>query len=345
MSTEGGTKAVIVALFANVGIAVTKFVAWIFSGSSSMLAEAVHSLADSGNQLLLLIGGRVSKRRADLEHPFGYGRERYVYAFVVAIVLFSVGGLFSIYEGVNKLNDPHPLDNIWLPILVLAIAMILEASALRTAVIESNRARGDQGWVSFIKRSKSPELPVILLEDTAALLGLVFAFIGVGLTFLTGNPLWDAIGTLCIGVLLVLVAFVLAIETKSLLVGEGVNPKDHDAIVAAILNGPETDQIIHMKTLYLGPEELLIAAKIAYQPNQTLDNVSAATNQIENRIRKAMPIARMIYIEPDVFRPELVGVAPSINDTGEIEVIEAENGEHPDDPNPPTETFVIKSYD
>lgn len=310
-----------------------------------MLAESVHSLADSGNQLLLLIGGHRSKRRADLDHPFGYGRERYIYAFVVAIVLFSVGGLFSIYEGINKLNNPHPLENIWLPLLVLTIAMILEASALRTAVIESNRARGDQSWMSFIKRSKSPELPVILLEDTAALLGLVFAFIGVGLTFVTGNPVWDAIGTLCIGALLVLVAILLAAETKSLLLGEGVNPKDHDAIVEAILDGPETDQIIHMKTLYIGPEELLIAAKIAYQPNKDLEQVVAATNNIENRIRKVMPIARMIYIEPDVFRPELVGVAPSINDTGEIAVIDAGVREPSDDPNPPTETFVIKSSD
>ncbi|MGB3413247.1 MAG: cation diffusion facilitator family transporter [Microbacteriaceae bacterium] len=339
MSTEGGTKAVVVALVANVGIAATKFVAWIFSGSSSMLAESVHSLADSGNQLLLLIGGKRSKRRADVDHPFGYGRERYIYAFVVAIVLFSVGGLFSLFEGFKKINEPHPLDNVWLPLVVLGIAMILEASALRTAVIESNRVRGDQSWFNFIRRSKSPELPVILLEDTAALLGLVFAFLGVGLTILTGNPLWDGIGTLCIGALLVLVAILLAAETKSLLLGEGVDTKDHNALVDAILAGPETDQIIHMKTLYLGPEEVLVAAKIAFPAKKTIEEVSAATNQIENRIRAVLPIARLIYIEPDVFKAELVGVAPSIDSTGEIPIIP------PVESAPPTENIVIRSYD
>jgi cation diffusion facilitator family transporter len=213
----------VVAFAVNLGIAVSKFIAWAFSGSSSMLAEAVHSVADVGSQLLLLLGGRKAKKRADLEHPFGYGRERCVYAFVVSIILFSIGGVFSLYEGFDKLQHPHPLENAWLPILVLAIAMVLESLSLRTANKESNHVRGNQTWVQFVRHAKAPELPVVLLEDIAALTGLAFAFVGVGLTILTDEPIWDAVGTLAIGVLLVLVAIILGIETTSLLVGEGAS--------------------------------------------------------------------------------------------------------------------------
>jgi cation diffusion facilitator family transporter len=301
MSASGGTKAIIAAFLANSGIALTKFIAWFFSGSASMLAEAVHSVADAGNQLLLILGGRQAKKKADKEHPFGYGRERYVYAFVVAIILFSVGGIFSIYEGVDKLQHPHELENWWLPLLVLSIAIVLESFSLRTAVVESNHVRGKQSWVEFVRHAKAPELPVVLLEDIAALLGLVFAFIAVGLTVLTGNPLFDAIGTLMIGTLLILVAIILGIETKSLLVGEGATEGDHDKIERAILAGPEADRIIHMKTLYLGPDELLVAAKVGFHGDQRLLEVSTATNVIEQRIREAVPAARVIYVEPDVY--------------------------------------------
>ena len=301
MSASGGTKAIIAAFLANSGIALTKFIAWFFSGSASMLAEAVHSVADAGNQLLLILGGRQAKKKADKEHPFGYGRERYVYAFVVAIILFSVGGIFSIYEGVDKLQHPHELENWWLPLLVLSIAIVLESFSLRTAVVESNHVRGKQSWVQFVRHAKAPELPVVLLEDIAALLGLVFAFIAVGLTVLTGNPLFDAIGTLMIGTLLILVAIILGIETKSLLVGEGATEGDHDKIERAILAGPEADRIIHMKTLYLGPDELLVAAKVGFHGDQRLLEVSTATNVIEQRIREAVPAARVIYLEPDVY--------------------------------------------
>ena len=301
MSASGGTKAIIAAFLANSGIALTKFIAWFFSGSASMLAEAVHSVADAGNQLLLILGGRQAKKKADKEHPFGYGRERYVYAFVVAIILFSVGGIFSIYEGVDKLQHPHELENWWLPLLVLSIAIVLESFSLRTAVVESNHVRGKQSWVQFVRHAKAPELPVVLLEDIAALLGLVFAFIAVGLTVLTGNPLFDAIGTLMIGTLLILVAIILGIETKSLLVGEGATEGDHDKIERAILAGPEADRIIHMKTLYLGPDELLVAAKVGFHGDQRLLEVSTATNVIEQRIREAVPAARVIYVEPDVY--------------------------------------------
>ncbi|MDR5701931.1 cation diffusion facilitator family transporter [Agromyces aerolatus] len=307
MSATGGTKAIIAAFLANLGIAITKFIAWAVSGSASMLAEGVHSLADSGNQLLLILGGRKAKKQADREHPFGYGRERYVYAFVVSIILFSVGGVFSIYEGIDKLQHPHELTNVWLPILVLGIAIVLESFSLRTAVKESNPLRGRQTWVQFVRRAKAPELPVVLLEDLAALTGLVFALLGVGLTAITGNSTFDAIGTLAIGTLLIVVAIILGIETKSLLVGEGANESELEQIERAILNGPEAERIIHMKTLYLGPDELLVAAKLGFAADQRLLEVSAATNVIERRIREVVPTARVIYIEPDVWvDPEAV---------------------------------------
>ncbi|KQO11538.1 cation diffusion facilitator family transporter [Agreia sp. Leaf244] len=305
MSTSGGSKAILAALAANIGIALTKFIAFLFSGSSSMLAESVHSAADSGNQLLLLLGGRKSRKQADRAHPFGYGRERYVYAFVVSIILFSVGGVFALYEGIEKVNDPHPLEVWWLPLLVLAIAIGLEGFSLRTAIGESNHTRGSQSWLQFIRRAKAPELPVVLLEDTAALLGLVFAFAGVGLTVLTGNGIWDGIGTIFIGALLVLVAIILGIETKSLLVGEGATDEDLAAIENAITSSPEVEHLVHLKTMYLGPDEMLVGAKITLPDVMTLTDIALAINAVEARIREAVPIARVIYLEPDVYVPSV----------------------------------------
>jgi len=305
MSTSGSNRAIVAALLANLGIAVTKFVAFAFSGSSSMLAEGVHSLADTSNQGLLLLGGRQSRKKADETHPFGFGRERYVYAFVVSIILFSIGGVFSLYEGYEKLHNPHPLENAWLPIVVLLIAIVLESFSFRTAIKESNHVRGKQGWIEFIRRAKAPELPVVLLEDFAALIGLVLALLGVSLTIITDNSVFDAIGTLCIGVLLVLVAIVLGIETKSLLVGEGANPTDTVAIRDAINAHPKVEALIHMKTLYLGPEELLIGAKIGFAKSDQLVEVANSINEVEAAIREVVPIARVIYIEPDVYiRPK-----------------------------------------
>jgi len=301
MSTAGGNKAILAAGAANLGIAIVKFIAFVFSGSSSMLAESVHSLADTGNQLLLLLGGRQSRKKADDSHPFGYGRERYVYAFVVSIILFSVGGVFSIYEGIEKLAEPHPLDNWWIPVVVLFAAIILEGFSFRTAIRESNLVRGKQSWIQFIRRAKAPELPVVLLEDFAALIGLVFALLGVGLTVITDNGIFDAIGTLFIGVLLVLVAIVLGIETKSLLVGEGANPDDTTRIRDAINAHPEVEALIHMKTLYLGPDELLVGAKVAFAATSRLTDVATSINNVEASIREAVPSARIIYIEPDVY--------------------------------------------
>ncbi|MFI7698130.1 cation diffusion facilitator family transporter [Nonomuraea sp. NPDC049480] len=302
MSTSGGTKAIVAALAANLAIAVGKFVAAAFTGSSSMLAEGIHSVADSGNQVLLLIGGKRAQRASTREHPFGYGRERYFYAFVVAVVLFTIGAAFSLYEGYQKLTHPHPLTSPAWAFGVLIFAIGAETLSFRTAIKESNAVRGNQSWWAFIRRSKSPELPVILLEDLGALFGLVFALFGVTMAVVTGNPVWDAIGTLMIGVLLAIIAIVLAIETKSLLVGEGASPEVEDQIRHALESAPEVDRIIHMRTLHLGPEELLVGAKIAVSHDETASEVARGIDEAERRIREAVPIARVIYLEPDLDR-------------------------------------------
>ncbi|MGI5118262.1 cation diffusion facilitator family transporter [Marinactinospora thermotolerans] len=313
MATEGSTRAVVTALGANLGIAVTKFAAWALTGSSAMLAESIHSVADSGNQVLLLVGGRRARRRATPEHPFGYGRERYVYAFLVSIVLFALGGLFALYEAWHKIRDPHPITSWhWVPIVVLLVAMAMEATALRTAVKESNAVRGDTGWVGFVRRSKAPELPVILLEDTGALLGLVFALAGVTLTLITGNGVWDGLGTAMIGLLLVAIAVVLAVEMKSLLIGEAASGEHVRLIQEAIETGADVEGVIHMRTMHLGPEELLVAAKIAIDVEDSAVQVATAIDSAERRIRAAVPIARLIYLEPDVRRYTLPnGSGPS----------------------------------
>jgi len=300
-----GTRAIVAALVANLGIALTKFVAWLLTGSSSMLAEAIHSVADSGNQGLLLLGGKRAARKATPEHPFGYGRERYIYAFIVSIVLFSVGGLFALYEAYHKIMEREGIHSWqWVPVAVLVVAIGLESYSFRTAIVESNHTRGQTSWVEFVRRAKAPELPVVLLEDAGALLGLVFALFGVVLTLITGNGVWDGIGTAAIGLLLVTIAAVLAVETKSLLLGEGANPEDVRKIEVAILAGPGIERIIHMKTLHLGPEELLVAAKIAVPRTERAEEVARHIDETEARIRAALPIARVIYLEPDIYQPE-----------------------------------------
>ncbi|MER7497675.1 cation diffusion facilitator family transporter [Streptomyces pharetrae] len=301
MSASGGTKAIVAALLANLSIAAAKFVAFLFSGSSSMLAESVHSLADSGNQGLLLLGGKKAKRVATPQHPFGYGRERYIYAFLVSIVLFSVGGMFAIYEGYEKIKHPHEIKHWYWPVGVLVFAIIAETFSFRTAIKESNVLRGKKSWKEFVRHAKAPELPVVLLEDLGALVGLILALGGVGLALLTGDGVWDGIGTLCIGVLLILIALVLAAETKSLLLGESAGLEDVQKIEAAIVAGDTVTRIIHMRTLHLGPEELLVAAKIAVQHDDTATKIAGAIDAAEARIREAVPIARVIYLEPDIY--------------------------------------------
>ncbi|MBO1267458.1 cation diffusion facilitator family transporter [Arthrobacter cavernae] len=302
MAASGGTKAIVAALAANLTIAVLKFIAFVLTLSSSMLAEAIHSVADSGNQILLLVGGKRAKRAASPEHPFGYGRERYIYAFIVSIVLFSVGGLFALYEAWDKFQHPHAIegDFWWVPLAVLIGAIVAESFSFRTAIIESNHVRGNQSWINFVRNAKQPELPVILLEDLGALLGLVFALFGVSMTLITGDGVWDALGTAMIGLLLVAIAVILALETKSLLLGESATKDDAAGIARAI----EADgtRIIHLKTLHLGPEELLVAAKISVEAADTGQEIAKVIDDAEERIRAAVPIARVIYLEPDVER-------------------------------------------
>ncbi len=301
---HGGVRAIVAALLANLGIAVTKFIAYLLTHSASMLAEAVHSVADSGNQLLLLLGGRRARRAADESHPFGYGRERYIYAFIVSIVLFTLGGLFALYEAWHKFADPHPIEGRWwwVPLAVLAAAIVMESFSLRTAIHEARPLRGRQSWWRFIRGSKAPELPVVLLEDTGALVGLVFALFGVGMTLLTHDGRWDAVGSAAIGVLLVTIAVVLALETTSLLLGESATPADVEAVRTALV-GAGVASVIHLRTLHLGPEELLVAAKIEVTARDTADQVATAIDAAEQRVRAAVPIATVIYLEPDLRRP------------------------------------------
>jgi cation diffusion facilitator family transporter len=306
VSAESGSKAVVAALGANLGIAVLKIIAFFITRSSSMLAEGVHSLVDSCNQVLLLVGGKRARRDADAEHQFGYGRDRYIYGFLVALVIFTAGGLFALYEGIEKLRHPHHIDSAIVAIVVLVGAIGLESFSLRTAVGESRELKGSQSWLQFIRTAKTPELPVVLLEDTAALIGLALALFGVGLTELTGNPIWDAVGTTSIGVLLILVAVILVVETKSLLVGESASV-DVQRLVTQNLLGPGVDRIIHLRTLYLSPEELLVAAKLAMPADATLASVAAATDAAEARVRAAVPVATLIYLEPDVDRAQAGG--------------------------------------
>jgi cation diffusion facilitator family transporter len=317
VSTDGGTKAVVAALTANLFIAATKFGAWVLTGASSMLAEAIHSVADSGNQMLLLVGGKRATREATSEHPFGYGRERYIFSFIVAVVLFSVGGLFALYEAYHKYHEVHtgaPNELLegswwWVPLLVLCAAIVAEGFSFRTAIVESNKTRGRQRWSRFIRSAKAPELPVILLEDFAALLGLVLALFGVGMTLLTHNGYFDVIGTALIGLLLVLVAIILAVETKSLLLGEAATTEAVRRIERAITSTEGVERVIHMKTMHLGPEEVLVAAKIAIGKCETGAAVAEIINQAEVNIRDAEPVVTELYLEPDIYNPDHVPAA------------------------------------
>ena len=302
MSAGGGTKAVLAALAANLGIALAKFVAFLFTRSSSMLAESIHSVADSGNQALLLLGQRQSVRPADEDHPFGHGRSRYIAGFLVGIVLFTVGGLFSVYEGVEKLRHPHELESPLVAIVILVIAIGLEGFSFRTAIGESRHHKGTATWWRFIRDARAPELPVVLLEDFAALIGLVFALAGVGLTALVDDPVWDAAGTLAIGVLLLCVAVVVAVESYGMLVGEAATPAVVAAIRSALASTAAVTSVIHMRTLHLGPDELLVAAKIGVDPGLTAAEVAVAIDAAEGALRAAVPFTCRIYLEPDIPR-------------------------------------------
>jgi len=290
------------ALAANAGIAVAKFVGFLITQSSSMLAESVHSVADTSNQALLLFGQRQARKQATSLHQFGYGRSRFFYSFVVALVLFSLGAMFAIYEGIHKIRHPEPLRSAAVAVVILLIAMALEGYSFRTAMVESRPMKGSGSWWHFIRRSRNPELPVVLLEDSGALIGLSFALIGVGLTILTGDPVWDGVGTLLIGGLLAVIAVILMVEMKSLLIGEGATGAELAAIQAALERTEHVDRVIHLRTQYLGPEEMLVGAKIALGASDDLTTVAAAIDRAEAAVREAVPAARIIYLEPDLDR-------------------------------------------
>ncbi|NUS43694.1 MAG: cation diffusion facilitator family transporter [Mycobacteriaceae bacterium] len=302
MSAGGGKKAIVAALTANAGIAAAKFVGFLITGSSSMLAEAVHSVADTSNQGLLLLGQRRAAQKADRLHPFGYGRNRYFYSFVVALVIFLLGAAFALYEGIEKIRHPHELDSPIVAVAILAVAIGLESYSFVTAIGESRPLKGDSSWWGFIRRSRNPELPVVLLEDAGALIGLVLALAGVGLSMLTDDPVWDGIGTLSIGVLLAVIAVVLIVEMHSLLIGEGATPGEDTSIRENLVDGARIDRVIHLRTQYLGPDELLVAAKVGIAPGLDIEAIAAAIDAAEARVRAAVPTARVIYLEPDLYR-------------------------------------------
>lgn len=302
MSAGGGKKAILAALGANAGIAVAKFVGAAITGSASMMAEGVHSVADTSNQGLLLLGQRRAEKEANQLHPFGYGRSRYFYSFVVALVLFTLGSVFAIYEGIHKIQHPEELNSPIVAIVILVIAIGLETFSFLTAMKESRPLKGTASWWQFIRNSRSPELPVVLLEDTGALIGLILALFGVGLTMITGDAVWDGLGTLSIGLLLGVIAIILIIEMHSLLIGEGATAEEDRDIRAALLDPSCIDRVIHLKSQYLGPEELLVAAKVGIVPGMDIAAVAAAIDAAEARVRAAVPTARIIYLEPDLYR-------------------------------------------
>jgi cation diffusion facilitator family transporter len=299
---EGGAKAIIAAFLANLGIAAAKLVGFAFTGSASMLAEAIHSAADTTNQGLLMLGRRKARQPATPNHPFGYGRERFFWSFVVALVIFSFGSVFALFEGIDKVRSPHELDSVGWAIAILFFAIALEAYSFRTAIIESRPIKGNGSWWAFIRRSRVPELPVLLLEDFGALLGLTFALVGIALAELTGNARFDALGSIAIGVLLACIAAVLVVEMKSLLIGESATKAQRDLIANAIIDHPKTAKLIHMRTEHLGPEELLVGAKIEFVDCMEAPTLAAAIDDVEVAIRAAVPDARVIYIEPDIYR-------------------------------------------
>ncbi len=301
MAAGGGKKAILAALFANAGIALAKFIGFLITGSSSMIAESVHSVADTSNQGLLLLGMKTSKREATDEHPFGYGRDRYFYSFIVALVLFTLGSMFAIYEGIHKIQHPEELTSPLVAVVILVVAIVLEIFSFRTAIVESRPLKGDGTWWQFIRQAKTPELPVVLLEDAGALFGLILALLGVSLAALTGDVVWDGLGTICIGLLLGVIAVILIIETKSLLIGEGSAPVELGTITSALV-GEGVDRVIHIKTQYLGPDELLVAAKIGLAAGLSVEEVAQVIDDAEHRIRAAIPEARLIYLEPDLYR-------------------------------------------
>ncbi len=315
--TDGSRKAIIAAFFANLGIAISKFVGFLITGSASLLAEAVHSVADTGNQALLFYGGASSRRAESETHPFGYGRERYFWAFAVALVLFSMGGAFALWEGFQKLRDPHEIDSLGVAIGILVIAILLESYSLRTAVKESLHVKEPgTSWWNFIRTAKQPELPVVLLEDVGAEIGLLMALGGVLLAETTGNPRWDAVGSIAIGVLLIVIAIILMIEMKSLLIGEAAGKRSRQTILDALEAGPHVERVIHVRTQHIGPDEILVGAKLEFDSALSADQLVAAVNATEDAVRLAEPRVTVMYLEPDLLSPDHPDLSDRADPTG-----------------------------
>jgi len=304
----GDQKAVLAALFANAGIAVAKFVGFLATGAASMQAEAVHSLADSGNQALLLWGSVAARKEADEERPFGYGQERYFWSFVVALVLFALGAVFAMVEGIEKLRHPHEVTSPGWAIGILVLGLALEGFSFRTAVRAARPKLRGRGWWRFVRETKTPELPVVLLEDLGALLGLTMALAGVSLAAATGDGRFDAAGSIAIGALLGVIAVVLAIEMRSLLIGEGTSHEVSVRLREALAAGEDVRNVIHMRTLYLGPDEILVGAKVEFDGGLDFAGLSDGIDAAEARLRAAAPVERVVvYLEPDVYEPPAAG--------------------------------------
>jgi len=302
----GSRRAIYAALAANLGIAIAKFAGYLFTHSASLLAEAVHSMADTGNQVLLLWGSSAATRAPSPTHPFGYGRERFFWSFVVALVLFSLGGLFAIVHGVEKLGHAQPLNEARWAVGILVLGLLLEAASLRTAVMAARPLKGNRSWWTFVRQTKNPELPVVLLEDLGALLGLLIALIGVVLTLLTGDPTYDAGASIVIGGLLALIAGVLAVEMKSLLIGEGAHPRHLETIHTALQATGDVQRIIHVRTQHIGPDELLVGAKVEFESTLDFEQLTHAIDRTEAKLREALPQLELtIYLEPDVYEPQI----------------------------------------
>jgi cation diffusion facilitator family transporter len=299
---HGSRRTIIAAFLANLGIALSKLVAFLLTGAASLLAEAIHSFADTGNQGLLMLGASRSRRPPDEIHPFGYGTVRYFWAFVVALVLFSVGGLFAIFEGVEKLIDPHKLEDPRIAIGVLLVAVVLESFSLRTALRESRAERAGKSILQFVRRTKVPELAVVVLEDIGALIGLACALVGVILAWALDEARWDAVGSLAIGVLLVTIAILLAVEMASLLVGEAAAPEVIDRMRSVFDAHPEVTCVIALRTQHVGPDDIMVNAKLEFDSTLSVTRLAQVVNELEVELRRAEPRARTIFIEPDVFR-------------------------------------------
>ena len=299
MSQNGSIKAIMYAFGANLGIALAKGGAAWYTGSGAMLAETIHSFADCANQVLLLVGLRRAKRPVSEEHPLGYGKAIYFWSFIVALMLFSMGGIFSIYEGVHKLKHPEMPESPWIAVGVLAVSVILEFGSLKGALSEVRRRQGKQTFLNWFRSSRQSELIVVVGEDIAALLGLSLALIAVLATIILGSPIFDALGTIAIGIVLVLVAVTLGIEVKSLLIGESADPDTVMAMRDFLSERPEVEQVYNLITLQLGME-VMVAAKLKMKETKAAVPLIEDINRVEAALRESFPQVRWTFIEPDI---------------------------------------------